>query len=402
MMDKRYTYLFSFFRVIFGVYLFFHLIDLIAYSEEIWGATGTIADPGLNLTHGLFPNVLYLIDNQLGLRVFLIVLVVLSFSLIIGFKRNWAAIIIWYGWVCLFDRNNLIANPALPFIGWLLLVLSVVSKGEPFSVDTSKDGWAMPKWLYVGAWVLMAVSYTISGWDKFQAPSWRDGSALIHLLENPLARDHALNSYLLTLPEIFFKLKTWGIRGLELFFAPMCIWKLTRKWAWVAMVFMHLGILSMVNFADLTIGMLMIHVFTFDPRWIKPRLKGDRILFFDGVCGLCNSSVDFFMQQDADQALKFAPLQGVEAKKRIPEFKDLPMDTLVLWENNKLYTRSSAVIKSGIAVGGVWGLARILLIIPTPVRNVVYNLISANRYKWFGKKESCRIPTPEEKGRILP
>ena len=400
-MDQRYTYLFSFFRIVLGAYLVIHFIELIPYTEEIWGATGTIGNPSLNLTHGVFPNVLYIINDPIGLQVFMILLAVLSLLLTVGFKRNWVALLIWYGWVCLFDRNNLIANPGLPFIGWLLLVLAVVPTGEPISVSPKKEGWAIPKWLYIGAWVLMAVSYSISGWDKLQAPSWRDGSALIHLLENPLARDHALNRYLLTLPEMFFKLKTWGILGLELLFAPLCIWKVTRKWAWVSMVFMHLGILSMVNFADLTIGMLMIHLFTFDPKWIKPKLKGERILFFDGVCGLCNSSVDFFMQQDIEEALKFAPLQGEEAQRRIPEFKELPMDTLVLWENDKAYTRSSAVIKSCAAVGGIWGLARILLIIPTPLRNVVYNFISANRYKWFGKKETCRMPTPEERGRIL-
>ena len=109
MMDQRYTYLFSFFRIVLGAYLVIHFIELIPYTEEIWGATGTIGNPSLNLTHGVFPNVLYIINDPIGLQVFMILLAVLSLLLTVGFKRNWVALLIWYGWVCLFDRNNLIA-----------------------------------------------------------------------------------------------------------------------------------------------------------------------------------------------------------------------------------------------------------------------------------------------------
>ena len=387
--------------MIIGAYLVIHFVDLIAYSHETFWVNGKPGGESLKPIYGVFPNVLNLLGQNSGPQVFLIVLAILSLLLTIGLKRNWAAIFIWYGWVCLFDRNSATANSGWLIIGWLLLVLSIIPAGEPLSVSSKKEGWAIPKWLYIGTWVLMAISYSINGWDKLQTPNWRDGSALIHVLDSPLARDHACNRYLLSLPEIFFSVKAFVFIALELIFAPLCIWNVTRKWMWFSMVFIHLGILSILNVTNFSIGMLMIHIFTFDPRWIKPKLKGNRILFFDGFCGLCNSSVDFFIKQDIDQALKFSPLQGEEAQKRIPEFKNLPVDTLVLWENGKRYTRSTAVIKSCMAVGGVLGLARALLIVPAPLRNTFYNYVASNRHKWFGKKEVCRIPTPEEQGRIL-
>ncbi|WP_306642875.1 DCC1-like thiol-disulfide oxidoreductase family protein [Sanyastnella coralliicola] len=401
-MKGQSPYQFSLFRIILGAYLAIHFVDLISHSAEVWSDRGIFADPSLNFTHGVVPNILFLIDSPVGIAAFLVVMAALAILYMLGVQRNLISLILWYGWICLFDRNNLIANPGLPFIGWLLLASAVIPKGEPFSLARKREGWKIPSRIWIGAWVIMAVSYTISGIDKWMSPSWRDGTAILHLLENPLARATSLREAMVSLPMSVIHGMTWGILGLEILFGPLSLFAKTRKWAWIGMIAMHLGILCIVDFADLTIGMLMIHVFTFDGRWFKPiYAKEKAVLFFDGVCGLCNSSVDWFMQTDEEKSLQFAPLQSDVAKELIPEIAGGPMNTLVLYKDGKVFIESTAVIKSVTGMGGMWRFAIILLVIPAFIRNAIYRWISKNRYSWFGKKESCRMPTPEERERIL-
>ncbi len=398
------AYQFSLFRIILGIYLTIHFISLIPYGTEVWSAEGMMSDPTINLTHGLFPNLLLLIDSPLGVSLFLIVLSIASLLFTVGMKRNIMAIILWYGWVCLFDRNNLIANPGLPFIGWLLLACAVIPSGEPLSLKPRvEEDWQMPKILFVSAWVIMALSYTISGIDKLMAPSWHDGSAILHLLENPLARDSWLRELLLSLPDWTIKAQTWTALTLEIVFLPLALFKRTRFIAWAGMTLMHFGIICIVDFADLTVGMLMMHVFTFDSRWMEPakNRQVERIVFFDGVCGMCNETVDLLMKEDRADVLQFAPLQGDTAKVKIPEIDCDNMDSIIYYEDGKISDKSTAVLSIFQATGGLMKVSMIFRLVPRFVRDAVYNFIAKNRYAWFGKKEVCRMPTEREKGKLL-
>lgn len=397
-------YHFSFFRIIVGVYLTIHFISLIPYGPEVWSNKGILPKASLNLTHGVFPNILNLFDSPLFIQIFLAILVALSILLTIGFKRSIVSILIWYGWVCLFDRNNFINNPGIPFIGWLLLCLTVIPKGEPLSFKTRRDeNWKMPAVLFIGAWIIMSLSYTISGIDKFLSPSWRNGQAVQFLLENPLARDGWLRELSMSFPSGVLTMLTWSILTLEIVFLPFAIFKKTRFWIWLGMIFLHLSILLLVDFADLTVGMLMIHWFTFDDRWLKPKPSegGQSVVFFDGVCGLCNSAVDLFMQEDHHRTLFFAPLQGDLAKKKMPDLNTDQLDTIVFYHDNKVLEKSDAVLAIVSTMGGIFKLAVIFKVVPRSIRDNIYSFVAKNRYKWFGKKEACRMPTPEERSRFL-
>jgi len=401
---KSYSpYQFAIFRIILGSYLVMHFFSLIGYAPEIWSNQGLIPDPATNLTYGIIPNIIGYFDSPIQVQIFISILALLSIALTIGFQRRYVALVLWYGWVCLFDRNNFINNPGIPYIGWLLLCLAVIPLGEKWSITKSKDetDWEMPKWLFIGAWALMAIGYTISGIDKFQAPSWRDGSAIFHLLENPLARDWWLREFLLGMPDIIIKIKTWGSLALEILFLPLAIFSMTRKWVWLLMIFMHFGILMIVDFADLTLGMLMIHWFTFDSRWLSSKPKEYGILFFDGVCSVCNGFIDFLMTADIHHTLRYAPIQGETAKSKLPANLIDDLDTLVLHAGGKQYTRTDAVIRSISAMGGIWKLLMVLLVVPKFIRDNIYRFFAKNRYKWFAKKETCRMPTLEERNKIL-
>jgi predicted DCC family thiol-disulfide oxidoreductase YuxK len=127
-----------------------------------------------------------------------------------------------------------------------------------------------------------------------------------------------------------------------------------------------------------------------------------RIILFDGVCNFCDSSVQFIIKRDLNGAFQFAPLQGETGKKLLNEL-DLKenLDSIVYIEDDRYYKRSAAALKVCENLGGVWRLFVIFKIIPTPIRDIFYDIVAKNRYKWFGKKESCMIPSPEIRSRFL-
>lgn len=127
------------------------------------------------------------------------------------------------------------------------------------------------------------------------------------------------------------------------------------------------------------------------------------ILYFDGVCGLCNHSVDFVLKRDREHSILFAPLQGETAAQELPAEDVHNLSTIIFQTPHGLYRRSAAVVRILWTLGGIWAFwGALLWLVPLPLRNLGYRAVSATRYKVFGKKETCRIPTPEERDRFLP
>lgn len=391
------------FRILFGLYLFIHFVYLIPYASEIWSSKGILPSASLNLTYGFFPNILNGLDSPIFVTVFVSTLALLSLLFCVGFQRNFLAIILWYGWACLFNRNNLISNPGIPFIGWLLLVSALIPSGEPLSFGKDKnENWGMPKTLIIGAWLIMSISYSISGFDKLISTSWADGMAIHHLLSNPLSRNTPIRELLLNLPLPLIQLMTWSILAIEILFLPLALFRTPRKWIWLAMLLMHLGILILVDFADLTFGVLMIQFFTFDSEWLKAKkFENSPIVFFDGVCGLCNNFVNILLSEDRNQVLKFSPLQGQTANTKLPKELLADLNTMAFYKNGRLYTKSDAALEVVKTIGGVFSLFYFFKFIPRFIRDAVYDFISKNRIRWFGQSESCRMPTKEERARFL-
>lgn len=128
-----------------------------------------------------------------------------------------------------------------------------------------------------------------------------------------------------------------------------------------------------------------------------------KIVLFDGVCNLCSSSVQFILKKDKKDQFLFGSLQGEAGQQYLKQF-NLPADafnSFMLVESETLYTRSTAALRMLKYLGGGWSLLYGLIIIPKFIRDGVYNLIAKNRYKWFGKKDACWIPTPALKAKFL-
>jgi hypothetical protein len=269
---------FALFRVVFGAYLFVHFSLLIPHAEEIFGRQGVLPDPSWNATAGLFPNPLHFVDTGLRLQGVLVALALLSAVLASGIGRPLAALLLWLGWACLFHRNNLISNPSLAYVGWLLLACALIPRGEPALLRRSVPAhWQVPVPLILGGWGILAAGYTLSGIDKFlDAPSWRNGDALTFVLEGPLARANVLVDGFLASPFWVRAGATWFSLAAEILFLPLAFFARTRWVAWSAMVAVHLGILVTVDFPDLTLGMLVFHLFLWDSRWVSMPLPATR------------------------------------------------------------------------------------------------------------------------------
>ena len=131
--------------------------------------------------------------------------------------------------------------------------------------------------------------------------------------------------------------------------------------------------------------------------------KKHKIILFDGICNLCNSSVTFAIKRDKNDIFRFAALQSEIGMQLISKFKidTSQTDSIILVEGNKYYEKSSAALHIAKHLSGGWPLLYGFIILPKFIRNAVYDFIAKNRYKWFGKKESCMIPTPELQAKFL-
>ena len=133
------------------------------------------------------------------------------------------------------------------------------------------------------------------------------------------------------------------------------------------------------------------------------------IILYDGVCGLCNSLVQFLLKHDKDGRLRFASLQSDFAEKvlRRHGFDAKDLDTLHVVENydqpgERVLQRSDAILRAGRELGGFWtASSSVARIVPRPLRDLVYRFVATNRYRVFGKYESCMLPDPNQRSRFL-
>jgi predicted DCC family thiol-disulfide oxidoreductase YuxK len=128
-----------------------------------------------------------------------------------------------------------------------------------------------------------------------------------------------------------------------------------------------------------------------------------KVILFDGVCNLCNSSVTFVIQRDKKDVFRFTALQEEAGKSLLTKYGIDPLktDSIILVTDGKAYIKSTAALKIARDLGGLYPLLYGFMIVPNFIRNWVYDYVAKNRYKWYGKKESCMIPTPELRSKFL-
>lgn len=131
--------------------------------------------------------------------------------------------------------------------------------------------------------------------------------------------------------------------------------------------------------------------------------KNNKIILFDGVCNLCNGAITFIIKREKKNQFKFATLQSEVAEKLLASYpsENKILDSMVLIDDGKKFTKSSAALRIARYLSGAYPLLYGFMIIPKFIRDWVYSIVAKNRYKWFGKKDECMIPTPELKKKFL-
>jgi predicted DCC family thiol-disulfide oxidoreductase YuxK len=172
------------------------------------------------------------------------------------------------------------------------------------------------------------------------------------------------------------------------------------------MLVIQFGFLFLLNFADLTTGMLLFHLFTFDPAWIPARpFKRSEVLYYDGNCAMCHGFVRFLLAEERTGTLRYAPLQGAHYQTSVSESlrTGLPDSLILRTEQGTLHLRSDAVIQILGNLGGLWSAAaRLLRFVPRPLRDGAYDAIGALRYRVFGRaRDACPLITPQLRKRMV-
>ena len=127
------------------------------------------------------------------------------------------------------------------------------------------------------------------------------------------------------------------------------------------------------------------------------------IVLFDGVCNFCNASVNFVIARDKAGYFRFAPLQseiGEELSKRYGIDK-VETDSVIVIENERVYTHSSAALRIARHLDGTWSWSYVFVIVPKPIRDLLYRLFARNRYRLFGRQDACMMPTPDVRARFM-
>jgi predicted DCC family thiol-disulfide oxidoreductase YuxK len=369
---------YSIYRVVCGLYLLFSFVILTLPAREIFGGT-----PSREASPIRFLNVLTLADVATPLAV---VAAIASLFFMAGYCDRIAAMVMWYALLCLPWSNAAIAGP-LPFGGWPLLahVLlppapwgSLAAKGR----TDPRGGWSMPAPIFAAAWIVTSAGYAYSGYTHLVGRSWVGGAGLAA----PLS------------------VITCAVLVVELLYAPLAFFRLTRPWIWLTMLLVQLGSMALLDFADLRLGMVVLHFFTFDPAWVGQKRAGAAdVVFYDGTCGLCHGGMRWLAAEDpTGSTFVFAPIGGERFAQEIPDASSLPDSVIVKTAEGDLLVRSAAALRMLHRLGGLWRVFAFLLQpLPKRLLDRGYDFIASIRYRIFGRtKEACPLVPPDLRSRF--
>ena len=186
--------------------------------------------------------------------------------------------------------------------------------------------------------------------------------------------------------------------------APLCL--VSRRFRYLFIAFMiPFHVLIWVFMGILFLELIFAYILLFEcTRWLSPKsVKGEHpIIFFDGICALCNRFVNWVLAWDRTGIFRFAPLQGTTAKEYLEPQPENPKEwSILLKDEERVYKRSEAVLRIVEGLGGLGKLAAILRCVPSGIRDGLYDFVARYRYQWFGKRDVCRLPKVGEVEKLL-
>jgi predicted DCC family thiol-disulfide oxidoreductase YuxK len=325
-----------------------------------------------------------------------VLLTSLSVLFMAGFGWRICAGMMALGWLGFQHWDFLCADPLQIAPGVLLVFCAFC--------PPMKQG-KFPAALVTAGWVLLAVGYGASGILKSLDPQWRDGTTLLNWLGDAPVPQGLVTSAFPVLLDSLIRAAAWPLALLELAFTILCWNRTTRFQAWLVLAVVQLAMLGCVGLSEPHFGLLMAHLFLFDPRWLPANKANSGLVLYDGQCGLCDRSIRFLLDEGAAEVLRFAPLQG-ETAKAFPKLASEKRSVVLVLNRGTagetILLRSDAALGMLDQIGGIWRVMSLLRIIPRPVRDAVYGFIATRRYQWFGRFDACPARPPDVAARFLP
>ncbi|MCB9898341.1 MAG: DUF393 domain-containing protein [Planctomycetes bacterium] len=380
---------YSLVRILLGVGLLLHFERLLPATDAIARIVGR-------------PQALVLAGVLLGMA--------LALLLAAGRFDRPAAVLLALLWALLPARDPSPGHGLLT-VGALLLLHTAMPRAPYLSWDARNrvdpaGGWTHDRRVWAAGWILLGALHLAFVAFALRDPAWRDGTALERVLRDPLARPTALVAWIVERPALLAPAQFVALAVATL--APLTApFRRMRFAAWCALLALHLLGALLLDASDLTFGMLLLLLFTFDPAWIAPvprDTRSDR-LFYDGHCGLCHRAVRLLLSEDpTGTTFRFAPLQGDTFAQDVDEARraTLPDSAVVLTPDGELFARSDAAIRALRRLGGLWCLiGTALRLVPRALRDAAYDGVAKVRKRIFGEPEAvCPMMTAEMRARF--
>lgn len=295
---------------------------------------------------------------------------VLSLILASGYLVTVASATLFFIWLALFQLKAFPTNPAAFLILYALFFLATEKQEK------------VKKFTYKMFWVLFIITVSF---DLVTALN-----TVLDLFPFGMRYEH---TYLPPKSWIQLRILTNIVFLGGLMIVPV------RFYAWLTLLIFHLAWMLKFGFSDFSSTLIFTLPFLFNPEWttVPSDEKLKPIIFYDGICVLCNKLTNFLFKEDFAHHFYYAPLQGKTAKEKLPRADSTQMQSIVFFDENKSYYRLDAVILILSEVGGIWHLAKILWLIPKNIRDKIYSWVANNRYEWFGTLNYCPLPTPQER-----
>lgn len=329
--------------------------------------------------------------------------------LMLGRGRRWAAALILAAWWWVPGFHPLGWDGAGGLILLMLLPFLAAEPGEPWVLGRRRAlaGWQVPTGPWQASRQLWMVTLVLHGVALLGSPGWRSGAILTGLSETPLMG--TVGGWLLgRIPDVFFPGLAIGW-GILLVLGPALFWmrRTERQGYLLVLVTVTLFALFYAG-SELVWVTVLLTWMGFDGRWLPGRKegKGGDLVLFDGVCPLCHGTVEFVLDEDPSGDLRFAPLQGETAQRllgaSVKEMKSVIYVRGMGEPVPELARESDAVLAIWEHLGGLWRVLACARWIPRGWRNMVYQWIARNRYRWFGQMAACPLPPQEVRHRFLP
>lgn len=373
------AYQFAAIRFFTGMGLFFYFVTRNSYAPELSSYNGIL----IKLSALGVPNLFSFLSSGAAIRTILIFLAFLGILLAFGVMRRIAVVVLLIGYICSIGGIPILPEPFSGFVLGLFLILLLAPSGEPLNAlsPPTPFQWKLPQWQY---WLLFGLSIIGFAFTAYQT----------NFSELP-SPNVPLN----------FGNRIFVVMAILIFLQLSFLYRPIRSYTW--MIFSILSVTLLTNSISSALFLvafitLLLPSNTRFPWQEKESLKEVGTIFVDGECVVCDEFATVVLEEDIWHKFKIATLQGEEAKRELPEELRKSLSTVVLKINGECHIYSTAVLEILKRLPGLWAFAVLdQILVPRRIRDSFYKNFAKIRYRVFGKKEVCSLPSPKDKARIL-